>query len=510
MADHSGLRHVLVTEAGLLPPQVRSNRVLLDVNELLAEPDDQAPLPMVRGEDLAYVLYTSGSTGKPKGVGITHRNLVNFLLSMSREPGFGADDVLCAVTTLSFDIAGLELYLPLIVGARLVIATEEEHHEPQPLWDLVARSGCNVLQTTPSLLRLLMDSGRDNEVRDLRLFVGGEALPLEVANNLAGRCREFWNLYGPTETTIWSTVARIRPGLTEVPLGKPIANTRIYVLDARGEPQLPGLIGEIWIGGDGVADGYLHQPELTAERFLADPFAGGDARMYRTGDLGSWRDGVLYFNGRVDNQIKIRGYRIEPGDIEAAADAYAGVRECVVVAHRFGDNDVRLVLYAVVDGDRADVARSLREHLRARLPAYMLPQHVELLDALPKTPNGKIDRKALPEPSAAGAVGHSAATASAPALANPREAYLAAVWGDLIGASDIRRSDNFFDVGGHSLLAVEFANRVQRETGVRIPLLDVATSTLAALAATLPEMNAAASTGNASLGARLRRLFGIK
>jgi hypothetical protein len=219
---------------------------------------------------------------------------------------------------------------------------------------------------------------------------------------------------------------------------------------------------------------------------------------------------VLYFNGRVDNQIKIRGYRIEPGDIEAAADAYAGVRECVVVAHRFGDNDVRLVLYAVVDGDRADVARSLREHLRARLPAYMLPQHVELLDALPKTPNGKIDRKALPEPSAAGAVGHSAATASAPALANPREAYLAAVWGDLIGASDIRRSDNFFDVGGHSLLAVEFANRVQRETGVRIPLLDVATSTLAALAATLPEMNAAASTGNASLGARLRRLFGIK
>ncbi len=510
MADHSGLQHVLVTDAGLLPQEVASNRLLLDVTELLKEPEEQMALPTVSGENLAYVLYTSGSTGKPKGVGITHRNLVNFLLSMSHEPGFGVDDVLCAVTTLSFDIAGLELYLPLIVGARLVIATEEEHHEPQPLWDLVERSGCNVLQTTPSLLRLLMDSGRDNEVRNLRLFVGGEALPLEVANSLAGRCREFWNLYGPTETTIWSTVARVRPGLTEVPLGKPIANTRIYVLDANGEPTLPGLIGEIWIGGDGVADGYLHQPELTAERFLADPFVGGDARMYRTGDLGSWRDGVLYFNGRVDNQIKIRGYRIEPGDIEAAADAYAGMRECVAVAYRFGDNDLRLVLYAVVDGDRTDVARALREHLRARLPAYMLPQHVELLDALPKTPNGKIDRKALPEPSAAGAVGHSTTMATAPTLDNPREAYLAAVWGDLIGVSDIRRNDNFFDIGGHSLLAVEFANRVQRETGVRIALLDVATSTLSALAAELPEAKAVAGSGNASLGMRLRRLFGIK
>ncbi|KQX97342.1 hypothetical protein ASD22_08670 [Rhodanobacter sp. Root480] len=510
MADHSGLQHVLVTDAGLLPQEVASNRLLLDVTELLKEPEEQMALPTVSGENLAYVLYTSGSTGKPKGVGITHRNLVNFLLSMSHEPGFGVDDVLCAVTTLSFDIAGLELYLPLIVGARLVIATEEEHHEPQPLWDLVERSGCNVLQTTPSLLRLLMDSGRDNEVRNLRLFVGGEALPLEVANSLAGRCREFWNLYGPTETTIWSTVARVRPGLTEVPLGKPIANTRIYVLDANGEPTLPGLIGEIWIGGDGVADGYLHQPELTAERFLADPFVGGDARMYRTGDLGSWRDGVLYFNGRVDNQIKIRGYRIEPGDIEAAADAYAGMRECVAVAHRFGDNDLRLVLYAVVDGDRTDVARALREHLRARLPAYMLPQHVELLDALPKTPNGKIDRKALPEPSAAGAVGHSTTMATAPTLDNPREAYLAAVWSDLIGVSDIRRNDNFFDIGGHSLLAVEFANRVQRETGVRIALLDVATSTLSALAAELPEAKAVAGSGNASLGMRLRRLFGIK
>ena len=508
MAEHSGLRHVLVTRAELLTPAVAEGRTVLDVNALVDEPEGDASLPLVRGDDLAYVLYTSGSTGKPKGVGIMHRNLVNFLLGMSREPGFSAGDVLCAVTTLSFDIAGLELYLPLIVGARLVIATEEEHHEPQPLWDLIARSGCNVLQTTPSLLRLLMDTGRDDEVRNLRLMVGGEALPLEVANSLSGRCRAFWNMYGPTETTIWSTVARIQPGITAAPLGKPIANTRIYVLDPQGQPVLPGLIGEIWIGGDGVASGYLHQPELTAERFLPDPFAGGDARMYRTGDLGQWRDGVLYFQGRADNQIKIRGYRIEPGDIEAAADNHGGVRECVVVAHRFGDNDLRLVLYAVVDGDRAQMARALREHLRTRLPAYMLPQHIELLDALPKTPNGKIDRKALPAPSASDVIAH-VATGAAPALGNAREAYLADIWREMVGAVDIRSSDNFFDVGGHSLLAVEFATRVQRETGVRLSLLDVATSTLAALAMELPEAGAQTPTSRPSLGARLRRLLGL-
>ncbi|MEO7068154.1 MAG: amino acid adenylation domain-containing protein [Rhodanobacter sp.] len=507
MAEHSGLRYVLVTQVQLLPLEVATGRTLLDVNALVAEATDAVALPVVRGDDAAYVLYTSGSTGKPKGVVIMHRNLVNFLLSMSREPGFGPDDVLCSVTTLSFDIVGLELYLPLIVGARLVIASEEEFHEAQPLWDLIEHSGCNVLQTTPSLLRLLMDIGRDDEVRDLRLFVGGEALPLEVANSMAGHCREFWNLYGPTETTIWSTVARIQPGLSVVPLGKPVANTRIYVLDQQCLPELPGRIGEIWIGGDGVAAGYLHRPDLTAERFLADPFVGGDARMYRTGDLGTWRDGVLYFHGRADNQIKIRGYRIEPGDIEAAAGSYASMRECVVVAHRFGDNDVRLVLYAVVDGDRASASQLLRDHLRVLLPKYMLPQHIELLDALPKTPNGKIDRNALPAPSAADVLAHTP-IGQVLSLANAREAIIARVWRDLIGVTDIRSSDNFFDIGGHSLLAVEFANRIKHETGAQLRLLDVATSTLAMLALELPEVAAASASERGRLGTRLRRWFG--
>ncbi len=285
--------------------------MLLTVGALVVEPTNTSPPPEVRGDDLAYVLFTSGSTGKPKGVRILHRNLVNFLLSMRAEPGFGAGDVLCAVTTLSFDIAGLELYLPLIAGGRVVIATEFENHDPQALCELIERSGCNVLQTTPSLLKLLQDMGREEVIRGLRLFVGGEALPLVLARTMSGSCREFWNLYGPTETTIWSTVVRVRPDMDVIPLGRPIANTSIYVLDGRGRPVPPGVMGEIFIGGDGVADGYLFQPELSAERFVADPFAGGTARMYRTGDLGSWRAGELYFHGRADFQIKIRGYRIE-------------------------------------------------------------------------------------------------------------------------------------------------------------------------------------------------------
>ena len=519
MAEHARLRHILVSQADLVDPTLASGRELLMVGALVAEPTHASPLPEVRGDDLAYVLFTSGSTGKPKGVRILHRNLVNFLLSMRTEPGFGADDVLCAVTTLSFDIAGLELYLPLITGGRLVIATEAENHDPQALCELIERSGCNVLQTTPSLLKLLQDMGREEVIRGLRLFVGGEALPLVLAGSMAGSCREFWNLYGPTETTIWSTVARVRPDMDVIPLGRPIANTSIYVLDASGRPVPPGVMGEIFIGGDGVADGYLFQPELTAERFVADPFAGGMARMYRTGDLGSWRNGELYFHGRADHQIKIRGYRIEPGDIEAAASTDQAVRECVVVAHHFGDNDLRLVLYAAVTGDDPTLSARLRDRLRERLPGYMQPQHIELLDALPKTPNGKIDRKALPLPAASALAARAVAartispqpmgTTSPAAIADPRRAYLAAIWCELIGVQDVRDSDNFFDIGGHSLLAVEFAIRVQRETGVRLNLFGVATSTLASLALDLPEPERASQSKPATLGTRLRRMLGL-
>jgi amino acid adenylation domain-containing protein len=513
MADHSRLRYVLMSRTEQVSAAVAAGRELLEVAELCSEAGDTATLPEVRGDDLAYVLFTSGSTGEPKGVRILHRNLVNFLLSMREEPGFGPDDVLCGVTTLSFDIAGLELYLPLITGGRLVIATEVLNNQPMALFDLMRRSGCTVLQTTPSLLQLLQGIGREEAVRQLRLFVGGEALPLSLAHAMAADCREFWNLYGPTETTIWSTVARIHSDTRVIPLGKPIANTRVYVLDARGHPVAPGVIGEIWIGGDGVSDGYLFRPELTAERFVADPFANGDARMYRTGDLGSWREGLLYFHGRADSQIKIRGYRIEPGDIEAAAASDPRVQECVAVARRFGENDLRLVLYVVRSGDDQGFVDQLRSVLRSRLPEYMRPQHIECLAALPKTPNGKIDRNALPPPAAALAQveteGDQHASTAMTVLDDPRQEYLAGIWRELVGVRNVRGIDNFFDIGGHSLLAVEFATRVHRETGVWLNLLSVATGTLASLAVELPEANSASAQKDLPLGSRLRRLLGF-
>ncbi|MBN8924795.1 MAG: hypothetical protein BGP10_17795 [Rhodanobacter sp. 68-29] len=498
MAEHAALRHLLVAPALQPPATLAEGRECLAVGELAAEPPGDTALPDVHGDDLAYVLFTSGSTGKPKGVRILHRNLVNFLLGMRERPGYTADDALCMVTTLSFDIAGLELYLPLISGGRMVIATTAEYTNPLALGVLLVHTRCTVFQTTPSLLRMLQGIGRADALHGLRLFVGGEAMPLALARSLAGHCVELWNMYGPTETTIWSSVARVEPGMEPIPLGRPIANTRLYVLDGRGQPQPPGAIGEIWIAGDGVADGYLHRPDLTAERFVDDPFAGG--RMYRTGDRGYWRDGQLYFSGRADDQIKVRGYRIEPGDIEAAAAAEPGVRECVAVARAFGDNDVRLVLYvAATEAD--DLAERLRARLQRQLPAYMQPQHIERMDALPQTPNGKIDRKALPPPSAAGLRGTPSAEPT-----EPRQAYLAAIWRELIGVEHVGPNDTFFDVGGHSLLAAEFVARVQRETSVRLHLLDVASGTLAVLASELPEQFADERRG--SLLQRLRRRLG--
>ncbi|GAB3786491.1 non-ribosomal peptide synthetase [Dyella agri] len=502
MAEHAGLRHLLVTPALHPPPALVAGRECLVIGELAAEAPGHAALPAVRGEDLAYVLFTSGSTGQPKGVRILHRSLVNFLRSMREQPGYGAGDTLCMATTLSFDIAGLELYLPLISGGRMVIATAAEYTNPLGLCELIARSGCTVFQTTPSLLRLLQGIGREDALRNLRLFVGGEAMPLSLARTLAGRCPELWNMYGPTETTIWSSLARIEPGMDSIPLGKPIANTRLYVLDEHGQPVPPGVVGEIWIAGDGVADGYLHRPDLTAERFVDDPFA--DGRMYRSGDRGYWRDGQLYFSGRADDQIKIRGYRIEPGDIEAVAAAEPGVRECVAVARTFSDNDVRLVLYVAAADD--GLAERLRARLYQQLPAYMQPQHIERLDTLPKTPNGKIDRKALPRPSGAARRG---ARAQAGALTDPRQAYLAAIWCELIGIDQVGVDDSFFDLGGHSLLAAEMVARVQRETSVRLHLLDVASGTLATLAAELPAKADDAPRLRLPLLLRMHRWLGL-
>src|SRR5690606_30215187 len=331
---------------------------------------------------------------------------------------------------------------------------------------LLARRGCTVLQTTPSLLALLREVGRDDVLRRLKLRVGGEPLPQARTSALLPRCRELWNLYGPTETTVWSSVARLEPGTGEVSLGVPVANTRIYLLDAGRRPVLPGAIGEMWIGGAGVADGYLHAPGLTAERFVEDPFAGDRSRMYRTGDLGRIRDGRLYFHGRADDQIKLRGFRIEPGEIEAAAATEPGVVECVAIARTAAGGDLELLLYAAGDAQPHDLARRLRARLDDTLPPYMRPHRIVVLAALPKTPNGKIDRRALPAP--ASGVEDSAVPIRAPR--DPIEQEMCELWQRLLADGRVGIHDNFFELGGHSMLAVRMFAALRRRHGVDLPL----------------------------------------
>jgi amino acid adenylation domain-containing protein len=495
MAEHSGIRDVLVwceseSPSGL--PLDCQPLVLEDV-DLEGAPD--IALPRVGGNDLAYVLYTSGSTGQPKGVRILQRNLVNFLTSMRREPGIAFDDVLCAVTTLSFDIAVLELYLPLMVGARVVIATEAEQADPAAFSHLLRKHAVTMMQTTPTRLRLLLGSARVDEVRGMKLLVGGEAMPRDLAETILPACGELWNMYGPTETTVWSTIQPVAHHSGPVPLGKPIADTTIRVLDDARQPLADGAIGEIWIGGAGVADGYLHDPGKTAERFIADPFVADGSRMYRTGDLGSLRDGVLHFHGRIDDQIKLNGFRIEPGDIEAAALAEAGVRQAVAVARDFGDNDKRLVLYVVAESDPGFTAR-LRTSLRERLPEYMRPRLIEVLDALPRTPNGKIDRKALPLPRTIAASTHATLEVTPERL----ESAIAAIWSELLKVRNISPDEDFFDLGGDSLLAVRVFERMQALTGINLPLSALLTAPTIARQAAIFRAAGASDPGAILLG----------
>jgi amino acid adenylation domain-containing protein len=455
-------------------------------------------------DSIAYVIYTSGSTGQPKGVEIPHRAVVNFLSSMIERPGLRANDRLLAITTLSFDIAVLELFGPLCVGAEVVLVAREEAMDGETIAASLLASQATLMQATPATWRVLLQSGWTGQL-GLRALCGGEPLTPDVAASLLACCDEVWNLYGPTETTVWSTCWRVEPDVP-ISIGTPIANTTIDILDAQQQPCPIGVPGEICIGGAGVALGYHHQPALTAERFVAD--AGG-VRRYRTGDRGRWlANGTLEHLGRLDFQVKIRGFRIELGEIEATARRDVAVADCVAVTHDVSAHDRRLVLYVASNEAEVTLLPRLREQLAASLPGYMQPQHVVWLAMLPKTPNGKIDRKALPPPAVHSAV--VSAQDMAAQLADPRQRYLASVWCDLIGIDHVRARDNFLDLGGHSLLAVEMAARVRRETGVRLNLLEIATGTLASLAMELPGDGDTPSSGTGSVGAKLRRLFGLR
>jgi len=459
---------VLVTDErclAVLPPH-GARPVCLDRDrEAIAAASASAPPRTAEEENLAYVIYTSGSTGRPKGVQLPHRAVVNFLLAMMQRPGLTAADVVPAVTTLTFDIAGLEIYLPLAVGGRVEVVGREEAADGTLLGARLKASGATVLQATPATWRLLLEAGWEGD-SDLKALCGGEALPRELADGLLPRVRELWNVYGPTETAIWSAVGRVVPGGGPVLLGAPLANTRFSVVDRNLEPVPVGIPGELWIAGDGVARGYLGRPDLTAEKFTPDPFAAEPgARLYRTGDLVRWRpSGELEFLGRIDHQVKIRGFRIELGEIEAALLDHESVRAAVVVVREDG-GDKRLVAYLVAGGETPSAA-GLRQHLRDLLPDYMVPTAFVVLESLPLTPSGKVDRRALPAPE--GGRLHPSPVYVAPRTA--LEEVLAGIWSEVLGVERVGVQDNFFALGGHSLLAAQVVSRLGEALEVEVPL----------------------------------------
>jgi len=421
--------------------------------------------------DPAYVIYTSGSTGKPKGVVIPHRAVVNFLTSMAREPGLSPEDVLVAVTTLSFDIAVLELLLPLTRGAAVAIATRDEALAGDALRSLLERHGATVMQATPVTWRLLLEAGWTGRT-PFKALVGGEALPQDLVDQLIARGVEVWNMYGPTETTVWSTCARISDTSQGITIGTPIANTTVRILDTQRNLCPVGVPGELCIGGEGVALGYWNRPDLTAERFIPDPFAvaseGAEAaRLYRTGDRARWRsDGTLEHLGRLDDQIKLRGFRIEAGEIEAGIAQHPAVREVAVIAREDAPGDKRLVAYLVVENPPADLLDQLRALVRAASPEYMVPARFVTLEALPRTPNGKLDRKALPAPEA----GATAPSGGVVAPRTPTEAMVMSAFRDVLPRTTFDVFDNFFDLGGHSLMAARLMAKLRTTSGLDLPL----------------------------------------
>jgi len=448
----------LLTEERLTSRIAGLKRILLE--DISADFED-APAAAVGPNDLAYVIYTSGSTGNPKGVEISHGALANLLASMRERPGFGSDDSLLAVTTLSFDIAGLELFLPLLCGGELVIAPRSAATDPRALAELIAEAKPTVMQATPATWRGLIEAGWEGD-KKLRILCGGEAFPRELAEALLVRAGEVWNMYGPTETTIWSTVEQVDHDDGPVPIGRPIANTQVHILDRYGNTAPVGVVGELFIGGAGVARGYRNRPDLTAERFVEAPAVPG-ARLYRTGDLARYRpDGTILCLGRVDNDEKIRGYRVAVEEIEGALAAHPDIAAAAVRSWPDASGERGLAAYCV--GKLPDRA-ALRAYLAETLPDYMIPAHFVALDALPMTPNRKIDRKALPPP-----------TAGAPAAIEPpqggTEERLAAIWCELLRAPLVGRDDNFFELGGHSLLVARLLVRIEREWGRRIGMAE--------------------------------------
>src|SRR5471032_806619 len=429
----------------------------------LAQSDTNPLRAEVRPEHLAYVIYTSGSTGQPKGVMNEHRGVVNRLLWMQDEYGLDASDSVLQKTPFSFDVSVWEFFWPLFNGARLVMARPGGHRDPGYLREVIREQNITTLHFVPSMLDLFLAHGEAGDSGLLRVMCSGEALPGHLVRRFKQQLPEvgLFNLYGPTEAavdvTAWDCAGPLDETPDNTPIGKPVANTRIYLLDSSRQPVPLGVAGELYIGGVQVARGYLNRPELSAERFLDDPFNVG--RMYRTGDLGRHLpDGTVEYLGRNDDQVKIRGFRIELGEIEARLAAYPGVKESVVLAREDNPGEKRLVAYVTAQQPETVLEiESLRGHLQGALPEYMVPAAYVQLDALPLTPNGKLNRKALPAPDGAALISREYEAPQGEA-----ETVLAQLWAELLKVERVGRHDNFFELGGHSLLAVTLIERMRQ------------------------------------------------
>lgn len=525
MAETAQLR-ALITESDLAQAlnDYPCQRVYLDRDaQEISQQSGQLPATEGGPEDTAYVIFTSGSTGQPKGVQITHAGVINFLVSMAERPGLRADDRFLAVTTLSFDIAVMELCLPLLVGGRVIIAEREEALDGYRLLALIDEHKINVMQATPTTWRWMLAAGWRGQ-QDFKALCGGEAFPVDLARQLTRFVGEVWNMYGPTEATVWSTCHRLREGSdlagASIPVGAPIANTQCYILDENRRLLPAGVPGELFIGGDGVANGYLRQPEKTAERFIKNS-VDGKGRLYRTGDQARWRlDGLFECLGRLDSQIKLRGYRIELGEIEAALSKHPEIVECAVSVVSYSESDQRLVAYARIDDSSRLNSTEMRRYLRGFLPDYMVPQLFMAVDALPLTPNGKIDRSNLPDP---------APTADVKTVTKARsntEKELVAIWSELLRKEHESVDELFFDVGGHSLLAMDMVAKIEARFGVRIHVLDILVNTVEQIAVKIegkrpggsilvgerglavPEAREESEDGAATVAQRKRGLFG--
>ena len=439
----------------------KASFVIIEDNKILKNRySTEKPVIKIDSEALAYIIYTSGTTGKPKGVKVHHKAVVNFINSMSKTPGMTENDTLLAVVSLSFDIAGFELFVSLSVGAKIVMARNQDIVDGTALIKMIEQHNITIIQATPTFWGVLVSRGWSGK-RNLRALCGGEALTSNLVRQLFPKVKELWNMYGPTETTIWSTCVRIAEPDARINIGKPIDNTSIHILDKNNKSLPPGVIGEVAIGGLGVSKGYNNRPDLTAEKFI---FFDSDQVIYKTGDMGRYlKDGNIELFGRNDNQIKIRGFRVESGEIEFLLSQFEGIKEVVIKVHKFDNNDERLVAFLnVSDGFKTDT-KELNSSIKEKLPSYMIPSTYKIMKEFPRTSNGKTDRKALLLDIAD--MGREVNPESLVMTQAEKKIYK--IWSEVLKTKDILPEDNFFEIGGNSLLALNVHSKIESEFNIK-------------------------------------------